>query len=114
MDRYHETNPPTELKSAVRGREGSRKKKAVAGGKKRPASWCAVDEIIEDLEAHGLGWSLDHTANLIECRIWDWPEVVGRYRPDKVEPLVQMLQRACDEVPKHYWGRKKGEAVAEP
>ena len=29
MDYYHETNPPTELKSAVMGRENSQKKKSV-------------------------------------------------------------------------------------
>ena len=36
MDRYHQTNPPTELKSAVMGRENSQKKKSVdeaEGGK---------------------------------------------------------------------------------
>ena len=66
-------------------------------------AWCEVDEIIEVLEKHGLGWSLDHTGRLIEARIWDWPNVVGRYRPNKVEPLVHMLQTAMLEVPKHYW-----------
>jgi len=73
----------------------------------RPATsspaWCEVDEIIETLEKHGLGWSLDHTGNLIEARIWDWPNVVGRYRPNTVEPLVHMLQTAMLEVPKYYW-----------
>jgi hypothetical protein len=30
--------------------------------------------------------------------VWRWPEVVGRYRPEKVEPLAQMLARAMYEV----------------
>jgi len=29
-----------------------------------------VDDIIADLEARGLGWSLDHTGRLIEARVW--------------------------------------------
>ena len=69
----------------------------------RSPAWCEVDDVIEILEQHGLGWSLDHTGNLIEARIWDWPDVVGRYRPRTVEPLVHMLQTAMMEVPKHYW-----------
>lgn len=53
-----------------------------------------VDELIQDLESRGLGWSLDSTSRLIEARVWDWPHVVGRYRPYHVEPLAQMLSRA--------------------
>ena len=53
-----------------------------------------ADEIIEKLEAKGLGWSLDHTGNMIEASVWDWPEVIGRYRPRKVEPLADMLMGA--------------------
>ena len=57
-----------------------------------------VDDIIAELESCGLGWSLDHTGRLIEARVWDWPYVIGRYRPDKVEPLAKMLATACYEV----------------
>jgi hypothetical protein len=53
-----------------------------------------ADELIQWLEARGFGWSLDHTGHLIEARIWDWPIVVGRYRPTKVEPLANMLRGA--------------------
>ena len=74
---------------------------------------CEVDDIIETLEKHQLGWSLDHTGNLIEARIWDWPNVVGRYRPNTVEPLVHMLQTAMLEVPKHYWENDQDDAHAE-
>jgi len=56
-----------------------------------------ADDIIAKLEAVGLGWSLDHTGNLIEARIWNWPTVVGRYRPNKVEPLAQMLLEALKQ-----------------
>lgn len=59
-----------------------------------------VDEIITMLESKELGWSLDHTGGLIEARIWQWPHVVGRYRPHTVEPLAVMLQRAVDDMEK--------------
>ena len=54
----------------------------------------SADELIQWLEARGFGWSLDHTGHMIEARIWDWPTVVGRYRPAKVEPLADMLRGA--------------------
>jgi len=57
-----------------------------------------VDDIIAELESRGLGWSLDHTGRLIEARVWDWPNVIARYRPAKVEPLAKMLSAACYEV----------------
>lgn len=53
-----------------------------------------VDRLVVDLEKRKLGWSLDHTGNLIEARIWDWPMVIGRYRPASVEPLHEMLLAA--------------------
>ena len=58
-----------------------------------------VDELIADLESKKLGWSLDHTGALIEARVWDWPNVIGRYRPHKIEPLAHMLQRAINAIP---------------
>ena len=58
----------------------------------------SADEIIADLESRGLGWSLDHTGHMIEARVWDWPTVIGRYRPAKVEPLCKMLMEALAEV----------------
>jgi len=57
-----------------------------------------VDEIIADLESRGLGWSLDNTGRLIEARVWDWPTVIGRYRPHTTEPLAKMLAAACYDV----------------
>lgn len=54
----------------------------------------SADELIQWLEARGFGWSLDHTGNLIEARVWDWPFVVGSYLPAKVEPLADMLRGA--------------------
>lgn len=62
-----------------------------------------ADRIIAYCEQFGLGWSLDHTGRLIEARIWNWPNVVGRYRPHKVEPLALMLwmalRNAHDSLP---------------
>ncbi len=56
------------------------------------------DDLIQILESRGLGWSLDHTGNLIEARVWDWPNVIGRYRPNTVIPLAEMLAKAMYEV----------------
>jgi hypothetical protein len=57
-----------------------------------------ADKIIADLELRGLGWSIEHTGRLIEVRIWEWPTVVARYRPDKVEPLAKMLVEAAIQL----------------
>jgi hypothetical protein len=58
-----------------------------------------VDEIIADLESRGLCWSLDHIGQLIEARVWDWPnKIIGRYRPATVEPLAKMLAAAAFQV----------------
>ena len=69
-----------------------------------PLSEMSADELIQWLEARGFGWSLDHTGHLIEVRIWDWPNVVARYRPAKTEPLADMLRCAMlfmhDD---HFW-----------
>ena len=65
--------------------------------KKTYKPWTA-DQIIESLEASGLGWSLDHCGTLIEARIWKWPHVVGRYRPEQVEPLAKMLGEAINDM----------------
>lgn len=54
----------------------------------------SADELVKWLEARDFGWSLDRTARLIEARVWDWPNVVGRYRPSKIEPLADMLREA--------------------
>ena len=60
----------------------------------QPLPEMSADELIQWLEARGFGWSLDHTGHLIEARIWDWPNVVARYRPAKVEPLARMIRAA--------------------
>lgn len=54
----------------------------------------SADELIQWLEQRGYGWSLDHTGHMIEARVWEWPNVVGRHRPAKVEPLADMLRGA--------------------
>lgn len=56
-----------------------------------------ADAIIAKLEAAGLDWSLDHCGCLIEARIWRWPDVIGRYRPAKTEPLADMLMAALKQ-----------------
>ena len=51
MDQYHQTTPPTELKSAVMGREKSRKRNAMKATKDSP-EWMAAYSaryILEDL-----------------------------------------------------------------
>ena len=58
----------------------------------------SADDLIADTESRGLGWSLDRTGRLIEARIWDWPTVIGRYRPEETEPLAQVLSEAMYQV----------------
>ena len=70
-----------------------------AGPRSRAAHGSAtVDALIADLESRGLGWSLDNTGRLIEARVWDWPYVIGRYRPNATEPLAKMLAEAMYQV----------------
>ncbi len=57
-----------------------------------------VDILINWLESLGCGWSLDHTGHLIEARVWAWPIVIGRNRPNKVAPLAEMLYLAMKEA----------------
>ena len=57
-----------------------------------------ADEIIAHLESQGIEWDISHTGRLIECRIWRWPYVVGRYRPSKIEPLADMLRGAIADA----------------
>ena len=71
---------------------------AIAAWNSLPRKDVTADDIIADLESRGLYWSLDCIPNMIEARIWDWPHVIGRYRPAKTEPLAKMLAAACYEV----------------
>jgi hypothetical protein len=71
---------------------------AIASWNSLPRKAATVDDIIADLESRGLGWSLDNTGRLIEARVWDWPHVIGRYRPHTTEPLAKMLAAACYDV----------------
>lgn len=67
---------------------------------KFPADDPAVtpDYMVGKVENLGLQWSLDHTGNLIEARIWAWPFVIGRYRPQTLQPLAQMLWAALQNA----------------
>jgi len=58
------------------------------------------DVIIAELEVKGLGWDVGNAGRLIEARIWQWPNVVGRYRPATVEPLAVMLRGAIADMEK--------------
>jgi hypothetical protein len=66
----------------------------------RDVAACAdmVDLLVKDLESRGLGWDIGNQGRLIEARVWDWPYVVGRYRPNEIEPLAKMLSKAMQEV----------------
>jgi hypothetical protein len=57
-----------------------------------------AEQIIAELEADGFGWDISHTGRLRECRIWKWPTVVGRYRPQQAEPLASMLRGALADM----------------
>lgn len=60
-----------------------------------------ADYMIGKCENLKLGWSLDHTGGLIEARIWNWPTVIGRYRPVQIEPLPKMLWMALQDGNQH-------------
>lgn len=57
-----------------------------------------VDKLVKELESRGLGWDVGNQGRLIEARVWDWPYVVGRYRPDKMEEVAKMLAKAMEQV----------------
>jgi hypothetical protein len=57
-----------------------------------------AEQIIAELEADGYGWDISHTGRLRECRVWKWPVVVGRHRPDKAESLADMLRGALADM----------------
>jgi hypothetical protein len=59
-----------------------------------------ADAIIAELEVKGLGWDVGNVGRMIETRIWQWPNVVGRYRPARVEPLAVMLRGAIADMEK--------------
>jgi hypothetical protein len=72
----------------------------------------SADGLICWLEKRGYGWSLDHTGRLIEARIWDWPNVIGRYRPNTVEPLADMLRGAMRTMTREQLCKTNAKAMA--
>ena len=54
-----------------------------------------VDDLIRQIESKGFQWDVGHTGCNLEARIWDWPNVIGRYRPKSLETLKDMLIGAC-------------------
>lgn len=66
--------------------------------------YTTADDLIRELEARGLGWDISHTGTLAgfrEVRIWQWPYVIGRYRPTGSEPIAKMLAEAMKDI---RWG----------
>ena len=57
-----------------------------------------ADLLVKEIESRGLGWDIGYNGRLAEARVWNWPYVVGRYRPHKTEPLAEMLAGAMQEV----------------
>ena len=57
-----------------------------------------MEEIVQWLESKGYGWSFEHTGYLYEARIWDWPNVIGRYRPDDFIGLEDMAIKALEDA----------------
>lgn len=57
-----------------------------------------VDRLVKELEIRGLGWDVGSTGRVIEARVWDWPYVIGRYRPNKMEDVAKMLAKAMEQV----------------
>jgi hypothetical protein len=65
-----------------------------------------IDELVSTLEGAGLGWDIGNTGRLIEARVWRWPHVIGRYRPNSMEPVADMLAKAMESA-----GIKEGETL---
>lgn len=59
------------------------------------AETTSADLLIFEIELIGLQWDVGNTGINIEARIWNWPDVIGRYRPNKTEDLHMMLKKAC-------------------
>lgn len=60
-----------------------------------------ADDLIRELEARGLGLDISHTgtpAGFRAVRIWQWPFVIGRYRPTSAEPVAKMLAEAMKDI----------------
>lgn len=74
----------------------------------------SADGLICWLENRGFGWSLDHTGRMIEARIWDWPNVIGRYRPNTVEPLADMLRKAMRTMTREQLSKTNSRAQLTP
>ena len=58
----------------------------------------SADQIIFVLEGAGLQWDIGHTGGNLEARVWDWPNVIGRYRPTELIPIGDMLWKACENA----------------
>ena len=67
----------------------------------------SADELIQIIEERGLGWDVGNTGNFTECRIWEWPHVVSRYRPQHTESLAHMLAEAMYQVDWTKYPEKK-------
>ena len=53
-----------------------------------------IGELIEIIEQEGYHWDVANTSGLREARIWDWPNVKGRYRTNENESPFLMLSKA--------------------
>lgn len=60
MDKYHQTIPPTELKSSVMGKEGSRKKSEKTGGGSEPLR---KSYSREEMTAAAMKWMIENYPN---------------------------------------------------
>ena len=67
----------------------------------RPPSSNSVDALIAEVERNGLGWDIGNTGALRECRIWRWPNVVGRYRFEAGESLFDVMRYALADHEKN-------------
>lgn len=56
------------------------------------------DDMIQKLEDQGYQFDIGNTGMNIECRIWSWPHVIGRYRVDKFTTIEDMLSGAMKDA----------------
>jgi hypothetical protein len=57
-----------------------------------------MEKCFQILEENDFDISIDKIPRLTEIRIWDWPHVVSRYRPEKKEPITHSVIRAMEKI----------------
>ena len=59
----------------------------------------SLEDLIDYIESEGWGWDVGVLSGYgYEARIWDWPNVIGRFRSDKRLTVRQMIENAIEDI----------------